>query len=86
MHVQVDMRPLDALVPRGALLVLLDVAVVWLLWVASAMADGAFGRWFRRRRVRLFRSYRARLSAALLAFFYCAGHVVCGLVVVSPAR
>ncbi|MCC6245123.1 MAG: hypothetical protein IT353_19925 [Gemmatimonadaceae bacterium] len=68
-HVQVELRPLDALVPRGALLVLLDVAVVLLLWVSSAMADGAFGRWFRRRRVRLFRSYRARLSAALLAFF-----------------
>ena len=68
-HVEVALRGLDTLVPRGALLVLLDVAVVLLLWVGSAMADGAFGRWFRVRRTRLWRSYRARLSAALLAFF-----------------
>lgn len=68
-HVEVELRGLDALLPRGALLVLLDVAVVLLLWGASAMADGAFGRWFSVRRARLWRSYRARLSAALLAFF-----------------
>lgn len=68
-HVEVDLRGLDVLVPRGALLVLLDVGVVLLLWGASAMADGAFGRWFRVRRVRLGRSYRVRLSATLLAFF-----------------
>jgi len=68
-HVEVALYGLDTLLPRGALLVLLDVAVVLLLWVGSAMADGAFGRWFRVRRTRLWRSYRARLSAALLAFF-----------------
>lgn len=68
-HVEVELRGLDALVPRGALLVLLDVAVVLLLWGASAMADGAFVRWFSVRRARLWRSYRARLSATLLAFF-----------------
>lgn len=68
-HVEVELRGLDQLLARGALLVLLDVAVVLLLWGASAMADGAFGRWFRVRRARLWRSYRARLSAALLAAF-----------------
>jgi two-component system, NtrC family, nitrogen regulation sensor histidine kinase NtrY len=68
-HVEVDLRGLDVLVPRGALLVLIDVAVVLLLWGTSAMSDGAFGRWFRVRRARLSRSYRVRLSAALLAFF-----------------
>ncbi len=68
-HVEVDLRGLDALVPRGALLVLLDVVVVLLLWAASAMADGAFVRWSRLRRDRLRRSYRVRLSATLLAFF-----------------
>jgi signal transduction histidine kinase len=68
-HVEVDLRGLDALLPRGALLVLLDVAVVLVLWGASAMADGAFGRWLRVRRVRVRRSYRVRLSATLLAFF-----------------
>lgn len=68
-HVEVDLRGLDTLVPRGALLVLLDVAAVLLLWGVSAMADGAFGRWLRARRDRLRRSYRVRLSATLLAFF-----------------
>ncbi len=68
-HVEVALRGLDTLLPRGTLLVLLDAAVVLLLWVGSAMAHGAFGRWFRVRRTRLWRSYRARLSAALLAFF-----------------
>ena len=68
-HVEVDLRGLDALVPRGALLVLLDVAFVLLLWGASAMADGAFGRWLRVRRARVRHSYRVRLSATLLAFF-----------------
>ncbi len=68
-HVEVALRGLDALLPRGALLVLLDVCVVLLLWGASAMADGALGRWSRVRRARLWRSYRARLSAALLAAF-----------------
>lgn len=68
-HVEVELRGLDALLPRGALLVMLDVVVVLLLWGASAMADGAFGRWFGVRRARLWRSYRVRLSAALVAFF-----------------
>ncbi len=68
-HVEVELRGLDALVPRGALLVLLDVGVVMLLWAATALADGALGRWLRVRRVRWSRSYRVRLSGALLMFF-----------------
>lgn len=68
-HVEVELRGLDALYSRGALLVLLDVAIVLVLWGASAMADGAFGRWLRVRRTRLGRSYRVQLSAALLGFF-----------------
>jgi signal transduction histidine kinase len=68
-HVEVDLRGLGALVPRGALLVLLDVAVVLLIWTASAMADGGFWRWFRRELSRWRRAYRSRLSVALLAFF-----------------
>lgn len=68
-HVEVELRGLDALYSRGALLVLLDVAIVLLLWGGSAMADGAFGRWLRIRRARLNRSYRVQLSAALLGFF-----------------
>ncbi len=68
-HAEVDMRSFDTLVPRGALLMLLDVLVVSLLWSASAMADGGFGRWLRLRRARLAQSYRVRLSGALLTFF-----------------
>ncbi|WP_309673226.1 ATP-binding protein [Gemmatimonas sp.] len=68
-HVEVDLRTLDVLLPRGALLVLLDVIAVMLLWSATALADGALGRLLRVRRVRWSRSYRVRLSGALLAFF-----------------
>jgi hypothetical protein len=75
---EVDLRGLDALLPRGALLILLDVGVVLLLWGASAMADGAFVRWFDVRRSRLWRSYRARLSAALLAFFVAPASLFAG--------
>ncbi len=68
-HVEVDLRGLDALLPRGALLVMLDVLVVLLVWTATALADGALGRLLRVRRVRWSRSYRVRLSGALLTFF-----------------
>ncbi len=68
-RVEVDLRGLGALLPRGALLVLLDVAIVLLIWTASAMADGGFWRWFRRQLRRWRRAYRSQLSVALLAFF-----------------
>ncbi len=68
-HVEVELRGVDVLFPRGALLILLDLGVVMLLWGASAMADGAFVRWLRVRRARWVRSYRVRLSLTLLAFF-----------------
>ena len=68
-YVDVELRGLDALAPRGALLVLLDVGVILLVWAARAMADGGLGRWVRWQRVRWRRSYRVRLSVALLGFF-----------------
>ncbi len=68
-HVEIDMRGATALVPRGALLVLLDVAVVFLLWGLTAMSDGGLWRWLRQRFRQWSRSYRIRLSFALLAFF-----------------
>jgi signal transduction histidine kinase len=67
-HVEVDLRGLDSLIPRGGLLVLLDLGAVGLVWLLSAVADGRAGRWLRLRRRRL-RSYRSRLSLALFAFF-----------------
>lgn len=68
-HVEVDLRRLDALVPRGALLVLIDVVAVLGVWLVTALADGGLGRLLRVRRARWSRSYRLQLSAALLAFF-----------------
>ena len=67
-HVEVDLRGLDSLIPRGGLLVLLDVAAVGLVWLLAAAADGRVGRWIRLRRRRV-RSYRTRLSFALFLFF-----------------
>ncbi len=72
-HVDVELRPLDALVERGALIVLLDLAIVGGLWLAAVIADGGAGRWLRARRRTLGRSYRARLSLALFAFFVIPG-------------
>ena len=68
-HVEVELRPLDALVQRGTLIVLLDLAIVGLLWLVSVVADGGVGRWLVARRRTLGRSYRTRLTIGLFAFF-----------------
>ena len=68
-HVEVELRTLDALVQRGGLILLLNLALLAALWVLSALADGGYGRWLRRRRRQWVRSYRARLSLALTGFF-----------------
>ena len=44
-HVEVDLRGLDSLIPRGGLLLLLDLAAVGLVWLLAATADGRVGRW-----------------------------------------
>ena len=68
-HAEVEMRPLDALIQRGALIALLDLAIVGLLWMSGVIADGAAERWLRVRRSRWLRSYRTRLTLALFTFF-----------------
>jgi two-component system nitrogen regulation sensor histidine kinase NtrY len=68
-HVEVELRPVYALIQRGALIVLLDLAIVGVLWLASVVADGGAGRWIRVRWRTWGRSYRVRLSLALFAFF-----------------
>jgi two-component system, NtrC family, nitrogen regulation sensor histidine kinase NtrY len=68
-HVEVELRSLNALVQRGVLLVLLDLAIVALLWTLAAFADGAFWRWMQLRLRRWQASYRARLTVALFAAF-----------------
>ncbi len=77
-HVEIDLRGADVLIPRGTLLVLLDVVAVMLLWAASAMADGALGRWLRVRRERWARSYRVRLSLTLIGFFVAPAAIFAG--------
>jgi signal transduction histidine kinase len=68
-HVEVELRPTYALIQRGALLVILDLGLVALLWLASVIADGGAGRWLRARRRTWGRSYRVRLSIGLFLFF-----------------
>ena len=68
-HAEVELRPLFALVQRGALIVLLDLAIVGLLWLTSVLADGSALRWIAVRWRRYSRSYRIRLTLALFAFF-----------------
>ena len=67
-HVEVDLRGPDSLVPRGGLLLLVNLAAVALVWLLGAVADGRAGRWLRLRRQRV-RSYRTRLSLGLFMFF-----------------
>jgi len=68
-HLEVELRSPSALVQRGALIVLLDLGIVGLLWLASVVADGGLGRWFRARRRTWLRSFRVQVSLALFAFF-----------------
>jgi len=50
---------------RASLIVILDIAIVGLIWALSAIAEGGFIRWLRRRSTTWFRSYRGRLTLAL---------------------
>ena len=68
-HGTVDLRGLDALIARGALLVLLDLALLGAVWLLIVSADGALWRWWRLRRQDVVRSFRVRLSVALFASF-----------------
>jgi signal transduction histidine kinase len=68
-HVEVELRGLQALAPRGALIVLLDLLVLGVLWMVVAMSDGGVIRWARSRLGSWFRSYRGRLTLTLFMFF-----------------
>ena len=68
-HVEVEIRGLDVLLPRGAMIVLLDLIVLSVLWTLAAAANGGLSRWFRFRARRWVRSYRGRLTVTLFAFF-----------------
>ncbi len=68
-HVRIDLRNLDALLPRGALMVLVDLALFGFIGMLAAASSRGFGRWFRHRSRIWLRSYRSRLTATFLAFF-----------------
>lgn len=69
LHAVVDLRSLEVLVPRGVLLVLLDLAVLGAIWLLMVTADGALPRWWRQRRREILTSYRTRLTATLFLCF-----------------
>ena len=68
-HARVELRGLEVLAPRGALLVMLDLLLVALLWGLLFAAEGTARRWLRARFRGWTRSYRLQLSVALFAFF-----------------
>ena len=68
-HIEVEIRTLDVLVERGALVVLLDLLILIGLWTFTVLADDSFGRWLRGRLTRWTSSFRSRLTVALFAFF-----------------
>ncbi|MEP7086636.1 MAG: HAMP domain-containing protein, partial [Gemmatimonadota bacterium] len=68
-HIEIELRSLGILLQRGALAVLLDLVLLFALWMIAALPDG---RVLRRLRVQLRRwgtSYRSRLTVVLFAFF-----------------
>lgn len=69
LHVEVPLPGPGALLVRGALVLILDLALLGLLWLAGeGMAGGL--QWAGRARALLnLRSYRARLAVALAFFF-----------------
>jgi signal transduction histidine kinase len=68
-HAEVELRSLDALAQRGLLVLLLDLALLALLWTVAGLADGGARRWVRLRTQRWGRSYRAQLTLVLFTFF-----------------
>ncbi|MEO7039241.1 MAG: ATP-binding protein [Candidatus Elarobacter sp.] len=68
-HIEIELRSLGILLQRGALAVMLDLVLLFALWMFAALPDG---RVLRRLRVQLRRwgtSYRSRLTVVLFAFF-----------------
>ncbi|HEY7568802.1 MAG TPA: ATP-binding protein [Gemmatimonadaceae bacterium] len=68
-HVEVELRSMDALLARGVLIVLLNMAIFAALAAANLAADGALGRWLTRRSRQWSGSYQARLTFVLFGFF-----------------
>ncbi len=68
-HIEIELRSLGVLLQRGALAVMLDLVLLFALWMIAALPDG---RVLKRLRVGVRRwgtSYRSRLTVVLFAFF-----------------
>ena len=68
-HIEIELRSLGVLLQRGALAVMLDLVILFVLWMIAALPDG---RVLKRLRVGVRRwgtSYRSRLTIVLFAFF-----------------
>ena len=68
-HIEIDLRSQAILVQGGTLIVLVDLILLSVLWVASVFPERALRRVLRGRARRWRRSYRARLTVGLFAFF-----------------
>jgi two-component system nitrogen regulation sensor histidine kinase NtrY len=68
-HVEIELRPFDALAERAVLLLVVDLLAIAALWSLSAVGDGALWRWLRGRLRVWRRSYRTQLTLVLFAFF-----------------
>jgi signal transduction histidine kinase len=68
-HARVDLRGIEVLAPRGALLVMVDLLFVLCIWSLLFASEGTGLRWLRLWARGWPRSYRLRLSLALFAFF-----------------
>ena len=68
-HIEIELRSLGVLLQRGALAVMLDLVLLFALWMIAALPEG---RMLNRMRVGVRRwgtSYRSRLTVVLFAFF-----------------
>lgn len=69
LHVTVDLGSPEALLVRGALFLVLDAAIVLLLWAVAETLAGRSGLRSRVKGMLRFSSYRLRLTVALAVFF-----------------
>ena len=68
-HIEIELRSLGILLQRGSLVVLLDLVLLFALWMLAALPDGHLYLRMRAGLRRWGTSYRSRLTVVLFAFF-----------------
>ena len=68
-HIEIELRSLGILLQRGGLVVMLDLVLLFALWMIAALPDGRVLRRLRAHLRRWGTSYRSRLTVVLFAFF-----------------